>query len=172
MLQVISSDEGKKFLKEVADSEMVDFISDKFGISGVCNVIGSIKMAKHYKFKSDENIFVICTDGFDRYGSVMKQMEESYGKVDRAEAKARLERIFIHQEPSMIFEGGKNNRERWHNLKYFTWVEQQGMTIDELNAQKDQKYWKEQAEKAVQMNEKIKDYRQSNWSEIRKIMGV
>ena len=69
-------------------------------------------------------------------------MEESYGKVDRAEAKARLERIFIHQEPSMIFEGGKNNRERWHNLKYFTWIEQQQRELSELNAQwNDEEYW-------------------------------
>lgn len=172
MLQVISDEEGVKFLKEIIGSDMAEFIRDKFGISGICNVIGAIKMAKHYDFKSDENIMVIATDSIDRYGSVMENMTKTFGKLDRAEAKARLERIFHYQEPSMIFEGDKNNKTRWHNLKYFTWVEQQGKTVEELNAQKDQAYWQNHQNKVAQINKNIEDYRKANWSRISERLGV
>lgn len=168
MLQVLTDKEGVKLLKEIVDPSLVDFISDKFGISGVCNVIGAIKMAKFYGFKKDDNVFVMATDSIDRYGSVMDEMTKTYGKLDRVEAKARLERIFHYQEPSCVFEGDKYNRERWHNLKYFTWVEQQGKNVEELNAQKHQAYWQEQQGMVDKMNAMIKEYRQEHWDSIKK----
>ncbi len=172
MLQVMTDPEGISFLKELADSEMVDFISDKLGISGIANIIGAIKTAKFYKMKRDENIFVIATDSIARYGSVMRQMEERGGTLDRGEAKSRTERIFLGQEPSWFFEGDKYSRERWHNLKYFTWVEQQGKTVEELNAQKDQSYWLEKQQEAGRMNGLIEDYRKEHWSTLRGVMGI
>jgi hypothetical protein len=33
-------------------------------------------------------------------------------------------------------------RKAIHNLKYYTWVEQQGKTLEELNAQWDPEYWR------------------------------
>lgn len=170
MLQVISDPEGVKFLKEFVDSPMVDFMSDKFGISGICNVIGAIKTAKHYKMGTEDNIFVIATDSLSRYGSVMKQLDESLGKLDRSEAKLRTERIFHYQEPSFVFEGDTCNRQRWHNLKYFTWVEQQGKTVEELNAQKSQKYWEEQQKKVDEMNWRITNYREEHRDSLKRIM--
>jgi cysteine synthase len=172
MLQVMSDPEGMNFLKEFVDNGMIDFMSDKFGISGIANVIGAIKTAKYYKMKSDENIFVIATDSISRYGSVMKQMESQFGKLDRTEAKSRTERIFHYQEPSGFFEGDKYNRERWHNLKYFTWVEQQGKTVEELNAQKDQAYWIKQQNKVAEMDELIKQYREDHKDTLKSIMDV
>lgn len=172
MLQVISEPEGQKFLKEFVDSEMVDFMGDKFGISGVCNVIGAIKTAKYYHLTADDNIFVIATDSLDRYGSVLQQMTETYGKLDRELAKTRTSRIFHHQEPSYVFEGDLQSRTRWHNLKYFTWVEQQGKTVQELNAQKTQAYWEEHQNKVTKMDELIKAYREENWKELSKVFGL
>ncbi|MBM7558866.1 cysteine synthase [Marinitoga litoralis] len=169
MLQVLYEEEGRKFLKEFVNPDMVDYISDKFGISGIANVIGAIKMAKFYNLNEDDNIFVVATDNIDRYHSVMKQMAETYGKLDRAEAKSRVERIFLYQETSGIFEGDKYNRERWHNLKYYTWVEQQGKTVEELDAQKDQSYWIKHQEKVHETNKLLEEYRQEHIDELRKV---
>ncbi|WP_126993451.1 PLP-dependent cysteine synthase family protein [Thermosipho globiformans] len=169
MLQVLSDPVGIEFLKEFAPKDMVDFISDKFGISGVANLIGAIKVAKYYNFTSDDNIFIVATDSIERYYSVMKDLEEKFGKLDRAEAKARTERILLYKEPSWIFEGDKYSRERWHNLKYYTWVEQQGKTVGELNAQKNQSYWIKQQEKVYEVNEKILEYRKKHYDELMKI---
>ncbi len=121
-------------------------LSEIFGISGVCNVLGAIKAAKFYGLGRDDLIATVCTDAIDRYRSVMAQLTATYGKMDETEAAVRLVSIFHRQKLDWIQEGTREARERWHNLKYYTWVEQQGKTVEELNAQRSQAYW--QAEQA------------------------
>jgi len=121
-------------------------LSEIFGISGVCNVLGAIKAAKFYGLGRDDPIATVCTDAIDRYRSVMAQLTAAYGKMDETEAAVRLVSIFHRQKLDWIQEGTREARERWHNLKYYTWVEQQGKTVEELNAQRSQAYW--QAEQA------------------------
>ena len=76
----------------------------------------------------------------------MKLLDDTYGKMDKTEAKVRWVSIFENAKTDWIQEGTVQNRNRWHNLKYYTWVEQQGKTVEELNAQKSQEFWlKEQA---------------------------
>ena len=52
-------------------------------------------------------------------------------------------------------------RNQWHNLKYYTWVEQQGKTIEELNAQRDPTYWLEQQARVAEVDEKLRAFRES-----------
>lgn len=159
MLQVLTDEEGKKFLKEFLPEKTVEFLSTVFGISGVANVIGAIKMAKYYGFTSEHNIFTIATDNIDRYHSVMEQMMKTYGKLDRGEAKHRFESIFLGAKTDWIFEGTVENRERWHNLKYYTWVEQQGKTVEELNAQRTPEFWQKERDEVKVTDEMLLDYR-------------
>jgi hypothetical protein len=112
-----------------------------FGISGVCNVLGAIKTAKHYHMTADDVIVTICTDAIDRYHSVMADMTQTYGRMDDAEAAARLAAIFHGQKTDWIKDGTPDQRRQWHNLKYYTWVEQQGKTVEELDAQLSQSWW-------------------------------
>ena len=170
MLQVMTDPVGIDYLKHSLKDEDIKNISTKLGISGVANIIAAIKMAKFYNMKEDENIFVVATDSIERYHSVMKQLDDEFGKLTTSEAKSRTERICLFAEPSHIFEGTKNNRERWHNLKYFTWIEQQNKTIEEINAQKDQKYWEEQQNKVFDMDKKIKAYREEHADLLHKVM--
>ncbi|MBI4672908.1 MAG: pyridoxal-5'-phosphate-dependent protein subunit beta, partial [Chloroflexi bacterium] len=68
-----------------------------------------------------------------------------FGAMDEAEATARAH-IFLDQKTDWIKEGTVDTRKQWHNLKYFTWVEQQEKSVDELNAQLDPEWWlREQA---------------------------
>jgi cysteine synthase len=172
MLQVLTDEAGKSFLKEFLDKDTVEYLSDKFGISGVANVIGAIKMAKYYDFDENDNIFVVATDNIDRYHSVMKQLDEKFGKLDRAEAKSRTERIFFGQELSGIFEEDKWTKERWHNLKYYTWVEQQGKTVEELNEQKSQKYWEKQQAVVEETDKLLIEYREKHKDQLNKLLGL
>ena len=55
-----------------------------------------------------------------------------------------------------IQEGTVENRNRWHNLKYYTWVEQQGKTVEELDAQKDPEWWLEHQQRIANLDEKIR----------------
>ena len=48
------------------------------------------------------------------------------------------------------------DKKRMHNLKYFTWVEQQGKDVEELNAQwYDEDYWGSRFQKTEDWDEKI-----------------
>lgn len=168
MLKVITTEEGQKYLKTIMDPEDVDFMKDKMGISTIANIIGAIKTAKHYDLKEGENIMVIATDSIDRYHSVMDQQEDMTFET----ARRYHERIFLYQEPSYFFEGDRMNKARWHNLKYYTWVEQQGKTVEELNDQKYQNYWLDQANKVEEFDKLILEYREKHKDELNEMMGL
>ncbi len=120
--------------------ESVRTMATIFGISGVCNVLGAIKTAKFYGLGGNDVIVTICTDAIDRYHSVMEDMTRRFGRMDEAEATARVH-IFHDKSTDWIHEGTTEMRRQWHNLKYYTWVEQQGKTVEELDAQKSQEWW-------------------------------
>ncbi len=158
-LQLLTDEVGKAFLKEFIPEKTVEEMSTIFGISGVANVLGAIKIAKKYGFGKDDNILTIATDTIDRYRSVMSALDKKFGKMDRAEAKARFESIFMGVKTDWFFEGTLENRRRWHNLKYYTWIEQQGKTLEELNEQLKEKYWEKQQQMTKETDELILDYR-------------
>jgi hypothetical protein len=74
--------------------------------------------------------------------------------MDADEARRRLS-IFRGQKRDWILEGTPDVRRRWHNQKYFTWVEQQGKTVDELRAQEDPAYWVDHQERAAGIDRRI-----------------
>ena len=130
-----------------------------FGISGICNLLGAIKTAKHYRMSQDDLIVTVCTDDIGRYRSVMTWLNEKVGAMDEAEATARMSTIFQGAGLDWIQEGTRHNRDRWHNLKYYTWVEQQGKSVQELDAQKDQEWWVAQQQKVDEIDQLIKQRR-------------
>jgi len=86
-------------------------------------------------------IVTVCTDAIDRYHSVMEEMANVYGEIDEARASGYVEAIFHGAKTDWIKDGTPDTRRQWHNLKYFCWVEQQGKTVEELDAQKDPEWW-------------------------------
>lgn len=142
-LQLLTSETGQATLSRrygVAE-DALKRLSTIFGISGVCNLLGAIKTAKHFGFGKDDVIVTICTDAIDRYHSVMEEMAYRYGPIDEARAVAYLESIFHGVSTDWIKDGTPDARRQWHNLKYFTWVEQQRKTVEELDAQRDPEWW-------------------------------
>jgi cysteine synthase len=130
-----------------------------FGISGICNLLGAIKTAKFYDLGRDDLIVTVCTDAFDRYPSVMDMLTAQEGVMDEALVTARMSQIFHGAGLDWIQEGTRHNRERWHNLKYYTWVEQQGKTVEELDAQKRPDWWLAHQEKVTEIDRLIQAYR-------------
>jgi len=139
--------------------EKVSLMSKTFGISGVCNVLGAIKTAMFYGLGRDDVVVTILTDAIDRYGSVMAQMTATYGKMDETEAEVRLVSIFHKQKLDWIMEGTREARARWHNLKYYTWVEQQGKTVQELNAQRQPEFWQAEQARVAEIDAKLRSVR-------------
>jgi cysteine synthase A len=160
-LQLLTEEAGWRTMidRYGVPEESVRPMAETFGISGVCNVLGAIKTAKFYEFGKDDVIVTILTDAIDRYRSVMKQMTETYGPMDEVEAAVRLVGIFHQQKLDWIEEGTRRSRNQWHNLKYYTWVEQQGKTVEELNSQRDQQYWEAEQARIAEIDGKIKEAR-------------
>jgi cysteine synthase len=142
-LQLLTSEAGRETLTRrygVAEEKALR-LATIFGVSGVCNALGAIKTAKHYGFGKRDVIVTTCTDAIDRYHSVMNEMDDVYGEIDYARATAYVEAIFHGAKTDWIKDGTPDARRQWHNLKYFSWVEQQGKTVEELDAQKDPEWW-------------------------------
>ncbi|MBI2896592.1 MAG: pyridoxal-phosphate dependent enzyme [Deltaproteobacteria bacterium] len=132
----------------------VESIHGMFGISGVCNVLGAIKTAKVGRFGKRDLIFTVATDGFDRYPSVLKKLDSEMGPMGRDDALRRIE-IFHGAKLDYVLEGTPHVRERWHNQKYFTWVEQQAKTVEALRAQSDMSFWIAEQSKAADIDREI-----------------
>jgi len=160
-LQVLTDPAGQRVLVERygVPAATVGRLSTIFGISGVCNVLGAIKTAKHYRLGAQDVVATICTDAIDRYHSVMQAMRQQYGAIDDARGTAYVESIFHGATTDWIKDGTPDMRRQWHNLKYYTWVEQQGKTIAELDAQLDPDWWIRHQELVPEMDARIKEAR-------------
>jgi cysteine synthase len=141
--------------------EQVEVLSGLFGISGICNVLGAIKTAKHYRLGQGDVIVTIATDAIDRYYSVMADMAQQFGRLGEAAAVGRIEGIFHAARTDWIQDGTPEARERWHNLKYYTWVEQQGKTVEELDAQRDPSWWEQHQALVTEMDGKLTALREN-----------
>jgi cysteine synthase A len=144
-LQVLAEPRARAVLVDRygVDAALVDQISGLFGISGMCNILGAIKTARFYDLGADDVIVTVATDALDRYHSVMANMADCYGTLDEAAAVGRIERILHGQRTDWVLRGTPDVRARWHNLKYYTWVEQQGKTVEQLDSQRDPDWWVE-----------------------------
>ena len=130
-------------------------LAETMGISGVCNIIGAIKTAKFYDMSKDDVIVTVATDAMERYGSVMAHMRAVGGALDEAGAAAIVDGVYHRAGRDWIMEGGREARERWHNLKYYTWVEQQGKTVAELDAQRDPDWWLGHQERVAEIDKRL-----------------
>jgi len=162
-LQLLSEPIGRQTLvrRYGADEALMERLAPIFGISGVGHILGAIKTAKHYGFGKDDVIVTAATDGFDRYPSEMDKLRSREGALDEARAVGHIEGIFHGQKTDWVQEGTRLNHERWHNLKYYTWIEQQGKTVRELDAQRDPAYWEAQQQRVAEIDARLIEWRRS-----------
>lgn len=156
-LQLLTEETGWQTMgKRFGISEnLCTMMASIFAISGVCNLLGAIKTAKFYQLGRKDLVVTVCTDDIGRYHSVMQWLTERQGPMDEAEATARAAGIFHRAGTDWIQEATVHNRKRWHNLKYYTWVEQQGKKVEELDAQRDPEWWAAHQEKVREIDKLI-----------------
>ena len=159
-LQLLAEPEGRPALERAGvPAEAAARMAELFGISSICNILGAIKTAKHFGLGRGDAVFTIATDALDRYHSVLAEMRARQGPFDRAVAAARLEAIFHRQGLDYIREGTRHARDCWANLKYYTWVEQQGKTVEELRRQRDPEYWLAEQARIGEIDHGIREQR-------------
>ncbi|MDY5930967.1 MAG: pyridoxal-phosphate dependent enzyme [Candidatus Ornithospirochaeta sp.] len=142
--RLFNEKDGQDYLRSIGVSEEDIANLQLFGISGIGNMLSAIKMAKYYEMDEDDAVFTILTDSSVMYTSRLKELEEQQGAFNPTEAARVHAAALMHQGIDNALELGYSDRLRIHNLKYYTWVEQQGKTYEELNRQwYDRDYWKE-----------------------------
>jgi len=160
-LQLLTEEPGWEVLSKRygVPEDSIREMSEIMGISGVCNTLAAIKAAKYYRLRDSDTLFTIATDTMDRYHTVMRQLSDTYGPMDEVEAAVRMVSIFHNVGLDWIREGTQHAHQCWFNLKYYTWVEQQGKTVEELDAQRDPEYWLEQQAKAYEIDKLLVEAR-------------
>jgi cysteine synthase len=106
---------------------------DLLGFSSIANLSMAIKFSKYYELGENDVVLTVFTDSMELYQSRLKEMHEEYGKYTEVNAAADFARYVQGLTTDDLLELRYTDRRRVHNLKYFTWVEQQGKTFDEIN---------------------------------------
>ncbi len=115
---------------------------DLLGISSIANVLSSCKFAKWYELGEQDIVLTVWTDSMELYQSRIRELRQAYGEYTERDAAADYHRYLLGCTLDYVEELGYWDRKRIHNLKYYTWVEQQGKTYAEIQAQwYDPTYW-------------------------------
>ena len=160
IMRLFNEPTGINFLKnEIGiETELVDKLN-YLGISSIANLMGSIKLAKYYEMTENDVIFTVATDSMEMYQSRLTEENDKHGKFDNTMAAVSFEADIMGLKTDHILELNYYDKKRIHNLKYFTWVEQQGKTVEELNDQwYDETYWTSRYAKAEEWDEKIEEF--------------
>ncbi len=112
------------------------------GISGVANLLSAIKFAKYYGLGATDVVMTVLTDSMEMYQSRLRELDAERGPFGEADATAAFHQYLLGQTTDAMEELTWQGRRRIHNLKYYTWVEQQGKSYEEIQAQWfDDSYW-------------------------------
>lgn len=144
IMRLFNEPEGRKFLVEQGIPE--DFVSrlDLLGYSGIANLLSAIKFAKYYELGENDIVLTVLTDSMELYSSRVEEMRAQFGAYSKINASAGFARYLQGVNTDHLLELTYESRRRIHNLKYYTWVEQQGRTYEEIQNQwYDPNYWTE-----------------------------
>ncbi|MCP5095974.1 MAG: pyridoxal-phosphate dependent enzyme [Chloroflexi bacterium] len=142
IIRLFNEPNGRSYLASQGVSEEVIQNLDLIGISGVANMLSAIKFAKWYELGEEDVVLTVFTDSMEMYQSRLQEMETEQGAYSDVDAAIDYNRHLMGTTIDNMAELSYRDRMRAHNLKYYTWVEQQGKTHEEIMAQwYDETYW-------------------------------
>jgi cysteine synthase A len=159
LARLFNEPQGRAYLvKKGVDEGFVRNL-DLLGFSSIANLCMAIKFAKYYELEEQDIVITVCTDSMELYGSRLKEMHEEYGDYSEVDASAHFARYLMGLETDHLDELRFTDRRRVHNLKYYTWVEQQGKTFEEITSQwYDPEYWVRIQRQIPEIDSLIEDF--------------
>lgn len=140
ILRLFNTKKGVEFLTSRGVSKTDIENLKLLGISGIANVLSAIKTAKYYQLDENDVVMTVATDSVEMYHSRLQELEQENGEFSEIDANVVYSKL-INQDLFGVHELSYLDKKRIHNLKYYTWVEQQGKTSEELDAQWNESYW-------------------------------
>jgi len=160
IIRLFNEPAGRKYLqKQGVPKELTDRL-DIIGISGVGNILCSIKFAKYYELTGRDIVLTVLTDSMELYGSRIQELRAQFGEYRELDAARDYHRYLMALTTDSMLELSFYDRKRVHNLKYYTWIEQQGRELSELNDQwyRFPEYWDDVHHQVDEIDELITEF--------------
>jgi len=159
LARLFNEPEGHKYLVDKGVPQDLVGQLDLLGFSSIANTIMAIKMAKYYEMDESDIVLTVWTDSMELYESRLQEMHEEAGEYTKMDAGRTHARYLEGITPNSLQELTREDQRRVHNLKYFTWVEQQGKTYEEIQSQwYDKDYWTNFQEQIPEIDELITEF--------------
>ncbi|MDI3547217.1 MAG: cysteine synthase [Halanaerobiales bacterium] len=160
LIRLFNEPAGQEYLKEQGVSAKIIEKLPLLGISSIANVISAIKFAKYYELTERDIVLTVFTDSMELYQSRLRELEEEHGPYEKIDAAVDFHRHLLALTIDNMRELDYYDRKRIHNLKYYTWIEQQGKDLEELNAQwyDYPAYWEEIHNQVAEIDKLIEDF--------------
>ena len=157
---LFNSDEGREYLtnRRGLNLEFVGRLPE-FGFSSIANIIASIKLAKKMKLTKDDAIITVATDGADLYETELAKTKKQFSKIyDQITCAEIFAKNFDAISVDHTLELSQIDKERIFNLGYYTWVEQQGTSLEEFEDRRNQSFWDKHYKDMISLDPKIKEF--------------
>jgi cysteine synthase len=154
---LFGTDLGREHLRRRGVAEAVVEALPSLGLSSICNVLAAIKVAKHFRLGEGDVVTTVATDGAAMYASERRLAEARYfdGAFDVLGAAEVFGEHLLGAATDRMRELTFDERNRIFNLGYYTWVEQQGVSIEAFEARRSQAFWAAERAKAAHWDELI-----------------
>lgn len=159
LIRLFNEEEGQDYLEQRGVPAGIISQLPLLGISGVANLLSAIKLANYYEMGPNDIVLTVATDSMAMYKSRLQELEAEHGKFTLLEAAGVFQRYLQGLGLDYVQELSYYDRKRIHNLKYYTWVEQQGKSYEEIQAQwYDPTYWAGLHPQAAQIDQLIEAF--------------
>jgi cysteine synthase A len=140
---LLGTELGRAHLRGRGVAETVLELLPSLGLSSICNVLGAIKVAKYFGLGPEDAVVTVATDGAAMYDSERRAaLARSFpGGFDECAAAEVFGEHLLGTATDHVLELGHRDRERIFNLGYYTWVEQQGVSLEDFQARRDPTFW-------------------------------
>ena len=151
---------GKEYLvKNIGLTTSLVSRLPEFGFSSIANILASIKLAKFMNLGKDEAIITVATDGADLYLSELEKTKNNYeGVFDKNSCSNIFKKYIKDIDIDNMVKLSENEKERIFNLGYYTWVEQQNISLEHFEMRKNQKFWDKQLDYFVSIDKEIDEF--------------
>jgi hypothetical protein len=159
LMRLFNEPAGQAYLaKQGVPSEFMAHLP-LFGISCIANLLSAIKMVKYYEWGAGDVVLTINTDSMALYQSRVAEERAAHGEYTPENAAADYHRYLLGTGIDHTQELGHYDRKRIHNLKYYTWIEQQGKDYHELVAQwENPHYWQDTHQQVAAIDALITEF--------------
>jgi cysteine synthase A len=143
---MFASDAGREYLirRRHVPAAVVEALPS-LGFSSLCNIVAAIKTARYEGYGPDDVVATVATDGAAMYRTEIERIlaRDFGGAFDAVDAGETFGRFVLGAGTDDLLELSRIDRDRIFNLGYFTWVEQQGVPLEEFEARRRPAFWTE-----------------------------